>query len=286
MLNVRVAVALVICWCSSFAPLWAQNQNQADEAYSEGARYVNRREFDKARAPLETALQLAPDNKFRLKVFQALMPVYRTLPETDKMLEAAEYVIRYSDSLTDRSVAVNNLGSFLYQRGKVDEQVKRYREVVAAEADDYVAIAMLAELARPARLDRAVSHQYRERFEKAQRELAAKLAEQKEAVAEQDTMQKTWLWKEAAVLWSKSGDHAKAVAAATKAEQTGPETRGTLNHHWHANLGDVYLAAEKYAQAVEHFEKAIETTTIKGYQDSCKIKLNDAKEKLAGKNGT
>ncbi|MBL8830341.1 MAG: hypothetical protein JNM18_25410 [Planctomycetaceae bacterium] len=262
-------------------PLLAQNQPQADEAYSEGVRYINRREFDKARAPLETALQLAPDNAFRLKAFQALLPVYRTLPETDKMLEAAEYTIRYSDSLTDRNAAANSLASFLFQRGKVDEQVKRYREILAKEADDYVAIAMLAELARPARLDRATTQQYRDRLEKAQRELAAKFAEQREVAAEQSTTQRTWLWKQAAVLWSKAGDHTKAVAAAKKAEQTGPETRESLTHFWHAHLGDVYLAAAKYAQAAEHFQKAIETTTIKGYQESCQVKLNEAQAKLA-----
>ncbi len=263
------------------SPLWAQNQ--AQEAYSEGARFINRREFDKARAPLETALQLAPDNAFRLKVFQALLPVYRTLPETDKMLEAAEFIIRYSDSLTDRNAAASSLASFLFQRGKVDEHVKRYREIIAAEADDYVAIAMLAELARPAGLDRAMVQQYRERHEKAQRELAAKLAERRELAAEASENQRTWLWKEAAVLWSKAGDHAKAVAAAKKAEQTGPETRTSLNHFWHASLGDVYLAAEQYAPAAEHFQKAIETTTIKGYQDSCQAKLNEAQAKLAKK---
>lgn len=281
MVGLRGLFAVALLIGLEAGPLLAQNQKQADDAYGEGVRYINRREFDKARAPLETALQLAPDNAYRLKVFQALMPVYRTLPETDKMLEAAEYTIRYSNSLTDRNAAANSLASFLFQRGKVDEQVKRYREIIAAEADDYVAIAMLAELARPARLDRAITQQYRERLEKAQRELAAKFAEQRELAAEQSTTQRTWLWKEAAVLWSKAGDHAKAVAAATKAEQTGPETRTSLNHFWHANLGDVYLAAGKYAQAVEHFQKAIETTTIKGYQDSCQVKLNEAQSKLA-----
>ncbi len=76
--------------------------------------------------------------------------------------------------------------------------------------------------------------QYRERHEKAQRELAAKLAERRELAAEASENQRTWLWKEAAVLWSKAGDHAKAVAAAKKAEQTGPRharrsiTFGTL----------------------------------------------------------
>ncbi len=60
------------------SPLWAQNQ--AQEAYSEGARFINRREFDKARAPLETALQLAPDNAFRLKVFQRCCPSIARCP--------------------------------------------------------------------------------------------------------------------------------------------------------------------------------------------------------------
>lgn len=274
---------LAVALLGLITPVVAQNNRQADEAYSEGVKYVNRREFDKARAPLETALQLAPDNKFRLKVFQALTRVYRTLPEIDKMTEASEYVIRYSDQLAERSSAASSLAAFYFQRGKVDEQLKRYREIAAAEADDYVALAMLAELARPAQLDRATQQAYRQKFEQAEKKLAAQLAERAEQAANVDATQKTWLWKEAAVLWSKSGDHIKAVQAAQQAEQTGPETRALLAHFWHAQLGDVYLSAGKYSEAIKHLEQAIEKTSVQGYKDSCQAKLSQAKEKLAGK---
>ena len=47
--------------------------------------------------------------------------------------------------------------------------------------------------------------------------------------------------------------------------------------------GDVYADGGKYAEAVKHFEKAIDATTIKGYQDTCRKKLEDARKKLGEK---
>ena len=47
--------------------------------------------------------------------------------------------------------------------------------------------------------------------------------------------------------------------------------------------GDVYAEGGKYAEAVKHYEQAIKATTIKGYRDACKLKLEDAKKKLAEK---
>jgi hypothetical protein len=79
-------------------------------------------------------------------------------------------------------------------------------------------------------------------------------------------------------------DRGRALAAAAKADAAGPDKRGDpLTHFWHAQLGDVYADGGKYAEAVKHFEKAIATTNIKGYQDTCRQKMEDARKKLAEK---
>jgi tetratricopeptide (TPR) repeat protein len=161
--------------------------------------------------------------------------------------------------------------------------MKRYRERYDKDKNDYAAVALLSEMARSARLEKATAEAYKKRFQEAERELAGRLAAAQEKVADKDKAQEAWRWKEAAVLWVTAGDRPKALAAAAKAEAAGPEKRNLLAHFWHAQLGDVYADASKHAEAVKHFEKAIDATTIKGYQDACRLKLEEAKKKLAEK---
>src|SRR3712207_6996336 len=52
---------------------------EADAAYFEGAKHVNARAYKMAIEPLEKALSLAPNDAYRLKVYRALVPAYRTL---------------------------------------------------------------------------------------------------------------------------------------------------------------------------------------------------------------
>ena len=54
-------------------------------------------------------------------------------------------------------------------------------------------------------------------------------------------------------------------------------------HFWHAQLGDVYAENGKHAEALKHFEKALAATTIQGYQEACRKKIEESKKKLAEK---
>jgi tetratricopeptide (TPR) repeat protein len=263
--------------------LLAQAPREADKAYSEGVKHVNAKRYKEAIGPLERALSLAPDDAYRLKVYKALMPAYRTLSGPEKMAEAGEFILRHSDQLTERRTAASSLAAFYFQRGLTADQLKRYGERYDKDKNDYAAVAMMSEMARTARLEKATAEAYKKRFQEAERELAGKLAAAQEKVAGADKAQEAWRWKEAAVLWVTAGDRPKALAAAAKAEAAGPEKRNLLAHFWHAQLGDVYADAGKHAEAVKHFEKAIDTTTIKGYQDTCRLKLEEAKKKLAEK---
>jgi tetratricopeptide (TPR) repeat protein len=261
----------------------ARASREADAAYAEGVKHVNTRAYKDALGPLERALSLAPDDAYRLKVYRALVPAYRTLAGPEKMGEACEFILRHSDQLTERRTIAASLSEFYHQRGLTDAQLKRYRELYEKDKADYDAVAMLSELSRRARLETAAAETDRKRYQEAERGLAGRFAAAQEELAGKDKAQEAWRWKEAAVLWVAAGGRPRALAAAAKAEAAGPEKRETLVHYWHAQLGDVYADGGKYAEAVKHFEKAVAATTIKGYQDTCRLKLEDARKKLAAK---
>jgi tetratricopeptide (TPR) repeat protein len=263
--------------------LMAQAPKEADMAYSEGVKHVNARKYKEAIGPLERALALAPDDAYRVKVYRALVPAYRTLAGPEKLTEASEFILRHSDQLSERRTAAASLAAFYFQRGLAAAQLKRYGEAYDKDNDDYAASAMTSELAKVAKGDKATAEAYRERHLKAERKLAGKLAVSQEESAGKEKAQEAWRWKEAAVLWVAAGDRPRALAAAGKAEAAGPEKRDLLAHFWHSQLGDVYAEGGKYAEAVKHFEKAVEATTIKGYQDACRLKIEGAKKKLAEK---
>ena len=114
------------------APATAQQFNTFDQAMREGTRLVRDRQFAASQAPLEAALALAPDDAARLKVYQALLPAYRQLPEVDKMLEAQEFILRHSEQRAGRSLASRDVASFVHQRGKTEEATSRIPSTWAA----------------------------------------------------------------------------------------------------------------------------------------------------------
>ena len=78
----RVLMYLAVLAVALAAPaLPAQTSREADAAYSEGVKHVNAKEYKEAIGPLERALALAPDDAYKVKVYRALVPAYRTVPE-------------------------------------------------------------------------------------------------------------------------------------------------------------------------------------------------------------
>src|SRR5262249_30789865 len=121
----------------------AVDYKSADEALAAAAPLVRARNFAASREPLEAALRLAPDDAFRVKVYEYLMPAYRELPEPDKMVEAAEFVISHSDRKAKRSLESGNLVSFLFQRGKLDDAIAKYEARLKVNPDDVVVLSVL-----------------------------------------------------------------------------------------------------------------------------------------------
>ncbi|MEQ8787875.1 MAG: hypothetical protein RIC55_16335 [Pirellulaceae bacterium] len=264
---------------------WAQEEYRtADEAFNAGAKLLRARQEAESRQPLEAALRLAPDDAFRLKVYEALMPAYRRLDEIEPMVAAGEFVILHGETSAKRSLATRNLVGFLYQRGKLDDAVKRYEAALTNNADDPLALAALVTIYSRARRDADRAAQLQPRLAEVEKKIAAARAEKLEKDAQLAPRMATAYWKDAAAAWIEAGDNERALAAADKAVAAGIDDRSELlAHFWHRSLGDVYLAAGAPQQAVSHFESALALTQIEGYQKDCRDKIEQAKAKLADK---
>jgi RNA polymerase sigma factor (sigma-70 family) len=281
-----------------------EKYTNADEAYSVGATFYNARNFKASQDPFEAALRMAPDDKYRVKVYRALLGAYRQLTEIDKFVEAADFIITKSDSSAERSLVRTDLLSFVHQRGKTNDLATRYEAVLTKDDKNVTALYILSELYADLKKDPKRSSELLEKLaklnansgEKLDVPGSAKLAQQYvrqgkfsegatlyEKIAPLDKKLAAWHWKEAAQAWIKAKDNPKALAAAKAAVAAGPEKRSDqLTHFWHRALGQVFVAAGEPETAISHFEAAIESTSIEGYLKDTKSELAAAKES-AGK---
>jgi tetratricopeptide (TPR) repeat protein len=299
-------VALVSCWGAGVraqapAPVTYQN---ADEAWAVGVAFHNSRNVAASIAPFEAALKLAPDDAFRLKVYDALLSGYRTLPDSRKFVEACEFIISKNPSAPAQSLTRRALLGFATERGQIDELVKRYDGLLRQDPHHRMALFILCEIYAQVKRDAPRAAELTERLAKLDQQsgkpqdprqmasLASQYTKAKkfregaelyEKIAPLDAKLAAWHWKEAAAAWLAAGDKAKALAAAAKAEQCTPEQRNDqLAHFWHRGLADVYLAVGEPKLAIPHYEQAIAKTQIQGYVDACKASLAEAQAK-AGK---
>jgi tetratricopeptide (TPR) repeat protein len=261
------------------SPAGAQDKyKNFDDAMSQGARLIRDMQFAAAQEPLEAAVKLAPDDKSRLRAYQALVPAYRLLPEIDKMLQAQEFILRHTPQRAGRSLAARSLASFLHQRGKTDLAVERYEKALAADPKDVAALAVLTTIFTQIKRDRQRGPELTAKLESLDRELAAKHAAQLEADAETAPRTAASIYKDAATAWIEAGDKAQALAAVKKSLASLPEERGgQLVYHWRRGLGDALLAAGEPAQANEQYEAALADVTIDGYRKDTEKQLAEAK---------
>ncbi|MGE0608695.1 MAG: hypothetical protein AB7O62_16490 [Pirellulales bacterium] len=270
---------LVLCGL----PGRAEEYKTAEDAFRAGARLHNQRDYRAAQAPLEAALALAPNDAYRLKVYNGLVASYRLLPEPEKMIEACEFVMLHTKSFPERSNVSRMLHSFLFNRGLADSQRQRYEAQAEKSPDDVVALSMLVAILSADRKERALAEPFQQRLREVERKQAGELAAESEAAAANSPAEATWHWKEAATRWIQADDKVKALAAANKATALGPDMRSDLlRHFWHRQIGEVYLNAGEFKLAVEQLQQAIDTTTIQGYKDECQKELEEAQAKLAG----
>ncbi len=272
----------------------------AREAYSVGAAFYNSRNYEASREPFEAALKLAPDDAYRVKVYEALLASYRLLPDSKKMIEASEFIIERAEQDAKKSLTRRSLLAFAFQRGKIDDLAKRYEDRLKKDEKDRMALYILSELYARAKRDPEKAIAYTNRLNKLDGKDDAPIdvrqsgnlamqysrarkykeaAELYEKIAPHDEKLAAWNWKEAASCWLKDGDEKKALAAAKESHESIPEARNDqLAHFWHRNLGDVLLATGEAKLAVGHYEKAIKLTTIEGYVQGTQASLTKARE--------
>lgn len=254
-----------------------QYKNYGD-AFSQGAKLIRDKQLAAAQAPLEAALKLAADDAERMRAYQALVPVYRQLPEIDKMLEAQEFVIPHTERRAGRSNAARDLASFLHQRGKTDEGIARYNARLQKDPQDLVALHVLAVVYTRIKRDADLGPTFERRLDEANRESTSRLAERLEKDAESAPQTAARLLKDAATAWLEAGDHPRALAAAKKSAASLPESRSDLLvYYWRDGLGEVFLATGEPGLAIPQFEAALAATSIAGHKQATEKKLAEAK---------
>jgi tetratricopeptide (TPR) repeat protein len=271
------------------------------EAFSAGAKAYNARKFAEAEEPFEAALELTKDTGEKLKIYRALMSSYRLDKEIDQMTTAVEFIISNSKSAAEQSLTRRSFMSFIHERGRTDDVVKRYEERLKTEPKNRTALYLLSEIyaeltkepnksaelvERLAALDKESGKpaDVGQQAQLAQQYVKAKKfkdgAELYESIAPLDESLAAWHLKEAADAWLKAGDNKKALAAANKSEESKPEARSEqLTYFWHKGLADTFLKAGDAKSAIPHYEQAIEKTKIEGYLKDCQAKLAEAKMK-------
>jgi tetratricopeptide (TPR) repeat protein len=281
-----------VCWsifvfaaglCCGLGPqaVFAADYKTADEAYSVGVALARARNYAGSREPLEAALRLAPDDAYRLKVYEALMPAYRELPGTDKMAEAAEFVIAHADQRAKRSNESNALASFLFQRGKLDEAVSKYEARLKERPDDLVALSILNGAYRGGRRDnKERGAAVATTLAIVDKQLASQLADSLERNAAADPRSAAAQYKDAATAWLEAGDTPRALAAAKKSQASPPEDRSSvLKYFWHKGLGDVFAAANQAADAKTEYEAALNFAPGDAGKKELQKKLDEIKTK-------
>ncbi len=253
---------------------------EADAAFRDGLVQLKNKNNEAARTAFEGALRLAPDDAFRLKTYEALVQVYRQLPESEPMVTAQEFIIEHTESRPNRSITSRSLTSFLFQRGLLDKQIASYEARLEKNADDLVAVSVLRS-AYNAKRNKPGETEMDERIAKLEAARSAEQAEDFERQAAADPQRAAMHWKDAAVAWRDAGKPDKALAAAEQAEKAGLPNSALLTHFYHRHLGEVYADCGRTAKGIEHLEKAVAATTIQGYQDACQARIQKLRSQNA-----
>jgi tetratricopeptide (TPR) repeat protein len=296
----RLLLAIAALLLGSLAQAQTKYRS-AEEAWRVGVAFCSSRNYAASREPFEAALQMAPDDKFRLKVYEALLPAYRQLADFDKFVGACDFLITKSPTAPQQSITRRALLAFAFERGKLDELASRYEDALKKDPQNRTALYVLSELYSHGKPNPSRAAELIERLAKidpksnqpanvlqsanlAMQYVKAKKytegAELYEKIAPLDEKLAAWHWKEAAAAWLRTGQKAKALAAAKKSAESPPEQRNDLlAHFWHRNLADVFLATGEAKLAIPHYEQAIAKTKIQGYVDGCQKSLAEARAK-------
>jgi len=282
----------------------ATDYDTFDQAVESALGFYRVRNYGACKVPLEAALELASSDQKRADVHLMLINAYAETGDAEKMCVSADFAI---ENMKGRSSIfllhpgpASTLARAAGRKGKVRFVKERYQKQLEDDPQNVPALVILSSLASDVDRDPVLQVKYLQQLldiqdkntdlpvdPKVVTDLARAYARTKdgpkaavlfERAAELDEAQKTHHLKDAAKAWVDAGEMDKAVATARKAVEVGPDTRSELlTHFWHRGIGQVFLAAKKRDEAVEHLQKAVETTKIDGYKKDSQAELDEAK---------
>lgn len=227
------------------------------EAMRAAAKPLSMRDFAGSRAPLEAALQLADTDKQRVEVYEKLFPAYREIPESEKLVEAGEYVIQHCDDKTKRSLVTRSMSSFYHQRGLVKGAIERYEETLRRDKGDLVSLLLLTSIYQNIERNAPKGDGFATRLAEVETALDSAKAKRLEEQAAANPSQQAALYKDAGLAWLDAGNIEQAVAAAEKSLAAPPENRGDLmTYFWRQSLGDIFAKAGDTERAITQYESS------------------------------
>ena len=114
----------------------AQQYDTPEEAYRVGNSFLSLRQYAKARIPLEAGLKKANDDPSKLKLYGSLIIVYFYAGETDKVMEALDFILTKSPSEPERTMARRGVINYSQTQGKTDELLARYEDRLKKDPND------------------------------------------------------------------------------------------------------------------------------------------------------
>lgn len=255
------------CWCSCLV-MWfgilalpvatAQEYANYRDARRAAAALLSKKDYAGSRVPLEAALALAATPAERLETNEALMIVYREVREPEKLVTAAEFVLRHSDTVAKRSIVARTLASFYLQNGMLPAAIQRYEDTLTKDESDLIALTVLAVVYQSIDRDPQKAAKIESRLTAVNTDIAKARATELERQASANSPQQAALLKDAALAWLEARDTDRALATAEKSLAAPPETRTEiLVYYWRMQLGDVFAACGEKQRAIAQYELSV-----------------------------
>jgi tetratricopeptide (TPR) repeat protein len=268
------------------------------EAYSAAFVYREAGDFRAAKAALQSAIELATRDREKADAHRTLISVHSELDDQDKMFESLEYVVENAPYPAFASLSIGSVNAIARRKGWVKEMKARYEKQLEKDPKHRSALVIMESYTYNVARDHAKRGEYIDRLLKLNEEEGKPLdvelkinrafcdrltrdfetaAKRYEAVSKESNEARAYCLMEAAYCWENAGNKANALKAALAADAMGPGKRAKRSlYQWHRTLADLFLTHLRKAEAIKHFEAALEEANINAYRDQCREKLRIA----------
>lgn len=265
------------------------------DASSAGNELKNAGKLKASRDAYEAALTFESTDREKCEVYRSLVSIYPELNDWDAMYEATEYIVENAPYPAFSSLTVRAMISIVYRKKMQKEMFKRYEAKLEANPNDRTALTILERAVQQLMHDMPRRAEYLRRLIELDKqqgktpssEMRAQLAftlrlshkeaesaEMYQSISDSDKDYRSYCLAQAAESWQRAGQPEKAIAAAVKASNLGPDVHTSRSlYEWHRLLGDLFLKHLAKAPALKHYTAALENASIDPYRDQCREKL-------------